>query len=52
MGFCQNVSKLLLSSDVINFHLPIPNASSNEMKSDINVLTSLMVDGILTGCNR
>ena len=45
---CQDVSKLLLSADVLNVHLPISNTVPNEMESHIFVFTSVMENGILS----
>jgi len=45
---CQDVSKLLLSADVLNVHSPVSNTLSNKMKSNINVLASIVKDRILT----
>ena len=50
--FCQYISQLLFSADMINVHLPIADAITKEMKSNIYVLTPFMKDRILTECYR
>ena len=48
----QDISQLLLSADVLNVHLPVANALSNEMIAHIYMFTSIVENGILTECNR
>ena len=43
----QDISQLLLSADVLNVHLPIPNALSNEMIAHIYMFTSIVETGFL-----
>jgi hypothetical protein len=47
-GLGQNVRNLLFSPDVLNFYPPISDALMNEMKSSINVFTSIVEYMILT----
>ena len=48
---CQDVSQLLLSADVLNVQLPIPNTLADEMKSDIYMFTPIVEDRIFTESN-
>ena len=44
----QDISQLLLSADVLNVHLPVANALSNEMIFHIYMLASIVKNRILT----
>ena len=48
----QDINQLLLSANVLNVHLPVANALSNEMIAHIYMFTSIVENGILTECNR
>jgi hypothetical protein len=45
---CQYISNLPLSADMLNVQFHVPDTLPNEMKSDINVFTSIVEDMILT----